>query len=49
VLLEGESSARQLVFRLGGNVGLGRRKNFGNFDVWVVTLQSLLLGGVRFG
>lgn len=32
-----------------GRGGFGGRKNFGKFDVWVVTLQSLLLGGGRFG
>lgn len=46
--LAGESSVRQLVFRLGGQVGLGRRNNFGKFDVWLVTLKSLILGGGRF-
>jgi hypothetical protein len=47
--LAGELSERQLVFRLGGGVGLGRGKNFVKFDVWVVALQTLLFRGSRFG
>jgi hypothetical protein len=49
MLLAGELSEWQLVFRLVGRVGLGRGKNFVKFDVWVVALQTLLFRGGRFG